>query len=339
MTAGFVTQISEMFKSTGPITTDWLSYLLEHKLDRLPPPGDGMTLVRWRALSAVAEFDLSLAKLYEGHTDALAILHELDLSGSVATEGQWCVWAAETPNGRSVVEISGNGHAVLNGAKHWCSGAHTADHALVTAWNSDGTGPYLIAIDLNQPGIDMDGQKWRAVGMAKSMSVNVSFDNVKGQLAGDVGDYLRRPGFWHGGAGVASCWYGGAVGIASTLRQSLMAGTADKNGFKLAAFGKVALALEETAAVLRKSAKWIDDHPAQDASQVAFMSRLSAEKSAKLVIEEVGKAMGASPFCLNQKFAQAMADLPVFIRQSHAERDFVAFGCSGLIKRDSPLGC
>ena len=55
-------------------------------------------------------------------------------------------------------------------------------------------------------------------------------------------------------------------------------------------------------------------------------TRLSAERCAKLVIDEAGKAMGATPFCLNEKFAQAVADLPVFIRQSHADRDFAALG-------------
>jgi hypothetical protein len=34
------------------------------------------TLECWRALAAVGAPDLSLAKLFEGHTDALAILHQ-----------------------------------------------------------------------------------------------------------------------------------------------------------------------------------------------------------------------------------------------------------------------
>jgi hypothetical protein len=44
--------------------------------------------------------------------------------------------------------------------------------------------------------------------------------------------------------------------------------------------------------------------------------------------------MGATPFCLDEKFAKAVADLPVFIRQSHADRDFVALGERSL-KRES----
>lgn len=53
--------------------------LIAAGLDRLPLPGagHGATLERWRCLAVVAGHDLSLLKLYEGHTDALAILAEL----------------------------------------------------------------------------------------------------------------------------------------------------------------------------------------------------------------------------------------------------------------------
>jgi len=51
--------------------------LLAEGLTELPLPGGGATRERWRALAAVAAIDLSLAKIYEVHTDALAILAEL----------------------------------------------------------------------------------------------------------------------------------------------------------------------------------------------------------------------------------------------------------------------
>jgi hypothetical protein len=53
-----------------------LRELARDGLATLPLPGAGATLGRWRALAAVAGHDLGLAKLYEGHTDAIAILAE-----------------------------------------------------------------------------------------------------------------------------------------------------------------------------------------------------------------------------------------------------------------------
>src|SRR5256885_6384264 len=57
--------------------SDQLALLVAQSADRLPLPGRGHTLQRWRALAEVAAHSLGLAKLYEGHTDALAILSEL----------------------------------------------------------------------------------------------------------------------------------------------------------------------------------------------------------------------------------------------------------------------
>ena len=43
----------------------------------LPLPGRGQTWERWAALAKLAEQDLCLARLAEGHADAVAILAEL----------------------------------------------------------------------------------------------------------------------------------------------------------------------------------------------------------------------------------------------------------------------
>lgn len=313
-----------------------LSLLQAHQLDRLPLPGEGHTLQRWQALATVARQDLSLAKLYEGHTDALAILEELDQDGLTVPPGAWGVWAAEAPAGRTLIH-AGDGDAVrLRGAKHWCSGALTGDHALLTAWEGDGTLPQLVAVALKQPGVQIDADKWQAIGMAGSQSVNVAFDDAVGRRVGRPGEYLSRPGFWHGGAGIAACWYGGAAGIASALKTALLAARhKELGGYRLACLGQVELALEETAAILRQAATWIDEHPLRDASRLALTARLSAERCAKRVLDEVGKALGAAPFCLDRQFAQAAADLPVFIRQSHADRDFAALGERALEREDA----
>ena len=42
----------------------------------IPLPGSGSTPVRFKSLAAIGGIDLSLARLAEGHLDALAILDE-----------------------------------------------------------------------------------------------------------------------------------------------------------------------------------------------------------------------------------------------------------------------
>jgi hypothetical protein len=306
-----------------------LERLIRMGFDRVPMPGSGATLQRWRMLAAVASHDLAVAKLYEGHTDALAILHELGASALARPGRSWGVWAAEAPDGRAVIESVQGRDAILEGGKCWCSGAVGADNALLTAWMPDGRGPQLVSVDLHQIGVCVDSSAWNAVGMAGSASVDVRFSQVRATLVGRPGEYLTRPGFWHGGAGVAACWYGGAVGIANALRRAVdEAPAAGRSASRMTALGKVDIALRRGAALLREAANWIDTHPLDDASALAIRVRLAVEETAEEVLHEVGRSLGAGPFCRDRRFAHAAADLPVFIRQSHGDRD-----CAALAER------
>lgn len=305
----------------------WLDQLVRQGLDQLPKPGSGATLQRWQALCAVAEHDLSLAKLYEGHTDALAVIAETAPEAKPVAGATWGMWAAEPPDGRVVVEATASGGWRLSGTKRWCSGAAQVSHGLVTAWFADSRGPQLVRVAMDQTGVGVSAEGWHAVGMAASASIDVAFDRAEVERTGNEGAYLDRPGFWQGGAGIAACWYGGALTLAGALQRALLqAPPSGRNAFRLAALGKVGVSLQSTAALLREAARWIDDHPTQDASASALQVRLAAEDSAKRVLDEAGRALGATPFCRDATFAQMAADLPVFLRQSHGERDFVALG-------------
>jgi alkylation response protein AidB-like acyl-CoA dehydrogenase len=272
---------------------------IQQGLANLPLPGAGDTLGRWQRLAAVAGQDLVLLKLFEGHTDAVAILAELRAS-HLQLPGIWGVWAAEPPNARVRLSASGPSEVRLQGTKAWCSGALQIDHALVTAWDQQDQ-PYLVAVTLDQPGIRRGEEGWQAVGMAGTASVEVHFDDAVGVRVGDSGEYLARPGFWQGGAGIAAAWYGAAVGLAEYLRP-------------------------RAASALRECAAWIDAYPLDNAQRVVQRVRAQVEAAVETVVCHVGRALGATPFCKEPHFARLSADLPVFIRQSHAERDLAGLG-------------
>jgi hypothetical protein len=226
-----------------------------------------------------------------------------------------------------VVEADGSRGVRLSGTKRWCSGAGHVSHGLLTAWWADGRGPQLVRVAMDQPGVSTAHTDWHAVGMSASASIDIVFKGAVGERVGDAGAYLQRPGFWQGGAGIAACWHGGAVALAGALHTAVVqAPPSSRNALRLAALGKVGVALQSTAALLRETAHWIDEHPADDASAMALRVRLAAEASAGLVLGEVGRALGATPFCRDAAFARMAADLPVFVRQSHGERDFAALG-------------
>lgn len=223
----------------------------------------------------VAGCDLSLAKLFESHADALAILKELgDLDGA-PPGGSWAAWAAEPPDARVIVSATDGHRVTLKGKKAWCSGAVHLSHALMTVWEADGSGPFLAKAGFRQAGVCVSLQGWNAVGMAATGSVDVHFSGATATLVGETGAYLCRPGFWHGGAGSAACWYGGAVRLAQALQDvARVQARSGSNDLHHAALCKVDLAMQQTAALLRDAAGWIDAHPRDDASVWALQVRI-----------------------------------------------------------------
>ena len=296
-----------------------LRALVEAGFDQLPLPGSGQTLARFQRLAEVGGHDLGLCKLYEGHTDALAIIQQL--GGSPTPASTWGMWAAEPPQAKVRVTPSGQ-MVLLNGRKAWCSGAAVLSHALLTAWD-DQDQQQLVAVALDQPGVIVTTDGWQALGMAATGSVEVVFEGAEAQAIGNPGDYLQRPGFWQGGIGSAACWYGAAQSIAERLRRHC---AQRPEPHALAHLGAVDSALHAAAEVLRVSALAIDAQPTANAELLARRARAVVENSAEQVIQHVGRALGAGPYCKARQFAQLIADLPVFLRQSHAERDLAALG-------------
>ena len=81
---------------TGAATAAAFAAAVKSGRLNLPLPGSGRTRERWAALADLAGEDLSLARLAEGHADALAILAELD-AASPSAGSRWGVWAAQPP--------------------------------------------------------------------------------------------------------------------------------------------------------------------------------------------------------------------------------------------------
>lgn len=297
-----------------------LARLCAQGLDALPLPAGGETLQRWQCLAAVAGHDLGLCKLYEGHTDALAIMAELD--GPASPSGAlWGTWAAEPPQARVMLENVGD-RVLLTGRKAWCSGAAAVTHGLLTAWDADGQ-QQLVAVVMDQPNLCVTDDGWHAVGMANTGSVEILFEHAEGTLIGAPGSYIARPGFWLGGIGIAACWYGAARELAMSLARHC---DARPEPHALAHLGAVDTALVSCAAVLREAASHADRHPDGHFERHARRCRAVAEQTAETVIHHVGRALGAGPYCKTAHFAQLIADLPVYLRQSHAERDLAALG-------------
>ncbi|GAA2546943.1 acyl-CoA dehydrogenase [Pseudonocardia hydrocarbonoxydans] len=277
--------------------------------DPLPLPGHGDTAGRWRTLARWGRTDLVLARLAEGHTDALAILAE---AGAAPVPGAlYGVWAARS--GGTGAELRGTG---VCGLVRFCSGAHTLDRALVVA------GDRIVEVDVRDPRVRPVEGTWDPVGMAASDSVDVEFAGVPADsLVGPPGFYTARQGFWWGGGGVAAVWLGGAAGIVDDVR-----GAAGDDPHRLAHLGTLHTALAGTDALLARTADAIDADPAADHTTAVWTARAAADGLARTVADRAPRLAGSTVLTRHDRLGARLADLGVYVRQHHAERDLAALG-------------
>ena len=276
---------------------------------------ESSTLLRWQVLAYISGIDLTLAKWFESHLDALSILYELGYGET--QQGLWAVWAAEGhPNPIRYQD------GKISGSKSWCSGAHIVDYALITYRDEQGKSQ-LLTVAMNQSGIDIDNSAWQAVGMQATDTATVTFDHVAATQVGTPNAYLDRVGFWHGAAGVAACWYGATASLAAYLIESYQQ---KPNDYKAMYLGQISSDLAVSRQYLHQVAYLIDSQPEDNHELAIRQLRTNIEQLARQVIETVGQALGAAPFCGNAHFATLSADLTVFIRQSHGAFDLQRIG-------------
>lgn len=288
-----------------------------------PRPGGGATPARLDALwTLAATEDLSVVRLAEAHTDALAICAE---AGYPVPRGTLLgVWASNR-SADPVTATRVDGRWRVRGIKAFCSGVTILDAALVTAGTEDGE--QLLLVPLRGGGVRPDTSMWQTPALAGAATGNVvvDLDLPLDAAVGGPGFYVERPGLWHGAIGVAACWAGGAAGVAATVR----AGVADSDRHGLAHLGAIEAALWGMRAVLADTARAIDADP-DDGRHLGFpralmVRHLVAEHCAE-VLARADRALGPGPAAFDAAYAQRAMDLRLYIQQHHYERDLETIG-------------
>jgi hypothetical protein len=125
--------------------------------------------------------------------------------------------------------------------------------------------------------------------------------------------------------GVAACWHGGAAGLQATL----VAKSAGRSG-ELSALhvGLVDAVLHASEAVLARAAALIDSGQAAGVAgqDLALRVRAVVADAAERALRQVGHALGPAPLAFDEEHARRVADLELYVRQHHAERDLARLG-------------
>ena len=300
---------------------------------RLTTASEALGTDTWTYLSTLATLgavDLTTARTVEPHLDALAILgqaSDLDLHTlDAGPETVWGVYAANGPGHELIAhpaEDEADGY-LLTGSKPWCSLGDRLGHALVTA--SEGERQRLFAVHLTPTTVRPAESTWAPAGLTEVTTVPLVFDEARALPVGEPGWYLQRPGFAWGGIGVAAVWFGGAAAVAGRLLEAARRREPDQ--IALTAIGRVDLELHAALLALRDAARAIDAGDAAGGAGAVLALRVRSIVAAAVdsVLMTVGHALGPAPLAHDAEHARRVADLTLYVRQHHAERDLAALG-------------
>ena len=183
-----------------------------------PYRGDVFTL--WMMTKEIAKADLSMARCWEGHVNSLVLLdgmatHEQKtrwFKGVVESGDKWVAWSGE-PQARAPGETMRfgttvekvDGGYVVDGSKVFSTSAGGAQWAILLV-NTAGPGgvrhitssldtQLMMACDLSDPSVQIDGSWWDPIGMRATVSYLVKFNRTfieDANLIGYPGQYLKE---------------------------------------------------------------------------------------------------------------------------------------------------
>ncbi|MFC6645306.1 hypothetical protein ACFQBQ_06835 [Granulicella cerasi] len=285
-------------------------------LPPLPFIGRGQSSTYLLSLAEIARKNLSLARVAEAHFDALSILAE---AGRAPVPGAlYGVWASEIP-GQSVSLSDGK----LFGRKRFCTGAGLLNRALVTVTEPE---PILLDIDLESSPLKIDTSEWITSAFADTSTGTVTFDGTLVSEHDQIGSanwYLTRPGFWAGALSPAACWAGGALGLVDwALKQKR------DDPHTRSHLGAMTAAAWNLRSALAQAGEQVDTHPKDVAAnhELALKLRHVIEQCCADILTRIGRAYGPHPLALDANAHRRYAEVELYIRQSHAERDLESLG-------------
>ncbi len=276
----------------------------------------------FEALRGIGGADLSVARLFEGHVNAVQLVGRYgtrsqvaDLADRVAAGGLSGVWGAEGAEGMSA-ERAGEGWA-LAGRKILASGAGLLACPLVPVRTEAGQVLFLVPLD---GGERADVSGWTALGMRSSATGTVDFSGLAvdhDRVVGDPGDFTRQPAFSGGAWRFCAVHLGAAERLLDLFREHLRGRGRGEDPYQLERVARAAAACGTAAFWVREAARKLADGAEAPETTVGFanMTRLVTERACLDVLEAVHRGVGLGAFVRPNPIERVGRDLQTYLRQ------------------------
>ncbi|CAN5127493.1 hypothetical protein BH18ACT9_BH18ACT9_07490 [soil metagenome] len=261
------------------------------------------------ALIETARVDLVLARLVEGHADAMRILDQADEQIRPGVYGVW----ARSSTGTSVTGQFREGRWALRGELDSACGLHLIDRALVPVWVNEAH--QLLDLPLAAGIASGSTTSWRtdARDAIRPWTVQIDADASINATVGPRDWFLDRAGFVVGGLGMAAVWAGGAQLVLDLVIEA--AGSSNLGAAQLRLIGTVDQAVWEARTVLGQVASLAEDLSRAVLAVEIGRARMSAAQACERVVTGVDHLTGVGGLTPQLRLTRAMQDLRLCVRQ------------------------
>lgn len=284
------------------------------------PGGTGDAL---DALRMLGRANLSVARLFEGHMNAvkLVCLHAgPGLAEAVAARVRGGlllgVWGADEPCAPLKCERT-DGGVRLSGAKRFASGLRLVGAAVVTLAGVEG--PQMVLAETGETA-RIDLRRWRMGGMRASNSGRYDFTGIElaeDRLLGQPGAFLAEPHFEGGVWRYAAAHCGGAEALYEDMVQALVGRDRAGDPHQQRRIARAAMAIETARLWLARAAAAVEAHgaPAGKAA-LALMAREVVDEACREVMDLASHALGMAAREEGTRTERVLRDLAVFLCQA-----------------------
>jgi len=266
--------------------------------------------------------DLSIARLFEGHVNAISLVTRYGtsdqierLAADVRGGALTGVWGAEDNVG-----LHRRPHPKgwqLEGRKILASGAGLIARPLVTLASPEGSIMYLLDLDGDER-TNVEG--WRPLGMRATASGTADLTGMvvtSDHQIGAPGDYMTQPSFSGGAWRFCAAQLGAAERLTELYRDQLQARGRGGDAYQLERLAQCAAACGTALFWVEEAARRFADDTLEPAAVVGFanLTRMVTERSALDVMERVQRGVGLTGFLWPHPVERICRDLATYLRQ------------------------
>ena len=300
----------------------------------------GYTLELLQLLKLVGRGNLALGRIYEGHVNALLLIH---LYATPEQRRRWYrevraghlfgVWNTEAADGVNLY-LRPDHSVRVKGSKTFCSGADHVTRPLITGHLHGLTGKIggwqMAIVDLDENDIPVDPTFWTPLGMQESVSFKLDFSQVVLQqrhLLGKPDDYQVQPSFSGGAIRFAAVQLGAAEALFDATRAFLRHVRRTENTQQQMRLGEMAIAIESGNLWLDQSARLTDAGGDKERiTTYANMVRTTIKTICTQTLQLATQCVGARGMMHPLPFARLHTDLTMYLCQPAPDAVLTSIG-------------